>query len=261
MLAFIGHMSGGKTYTAVRHMLDNLKHCDVVCSNIELKCRGVSDYLSVPCVLWKQNYYQLSESPTKPYHNLNLYDYDSYPIGDLRGHGNRKVFIYFDEASSLWDSIEHSGNSSIKSVAIWVRHSRKRGQEIFFIAQFASELHKRLRNHIQEFMTCVNSAAVRLPVIRCRLPSFLRCFIINTVVNDKDEILVASTWSKIDSRIYQCYDTAQIVVGSSTALSNNSHLTYNRVKRGSLWVPVIAVLVVLYFCSWSYFFYSVLLMF
>lgn len=243
MIAIVGHMSGGKSYTAVQYMLDYLLSGHVVCSNIRLKCQGVSSFLNSPCVFWKRNYYYITDDPSewRLYNFLKLQDLDSYPCGSPRGvntYESDKVYIFFDEASSLWDSLTSGRDDSINRVAAWCRQSEKRGQSIYFICQFLSELHKRLRNHVQEVHLVKNSAHVRLPLIRSRLPPFLRHFIIRTVINpNTEEILDSSVWLSIDKRIYSCYNTGAIVVGDKNFKSVRAS-QLKHFKRGNSWVQI-----------------------
>lgn len=252
MVGIIGHMSGGKSYTSVSYMLRNLQEGHIVVSNIRLKCQGVSSFLNVPCLLWKRNYYYLRERATPAeklgYHELDLTDLDSWPCGSPRGSATYKqdlVYIYIDEASSVWDSLTSVQDKSIQKVATWARHSEKRGQILYLIAQFSSELHKRLRNHIREYVLCKNSAHVRLPIIRSRLPPFLRHFIITTVVSaDEAEILESSKWTPINNKIYDCYDTGQIVVGAS----NFPKTEFQQMRQfdigGQIWRTTITVAII-----------------
>lgn len=217
MFGFVGHMSGGKTYSAVADMLQRLLDGHIVVSNIRLNCKGVTSYLDIPCCAWKQNFYYLTETPVG-YHEISLLDYENYPMGVPRGepgYQDNLVYIYFDEASSVFDSITHSSNSKIQEVATWARHTEKRGQILFLIMQFSTELHKRLRNHITEYVSCVNTSGLRIPFLQCHLPFFLRGYIIQTrFAGDEETQLGGSSWVHIEPAIYDCYYTGQIVIGN-----------------------------------------------
>lgn len=133
MIGVIGYMSGGKSYFAVEHMLSRMREGHLVASNIVLNCQAVSDYLAIPCIWWKQLYYWLCDNP-KGYHHLSVDDYESYPHGSPRGsktYNQDICYIYLDEASSIFDSMTHSSDASIKKVATWCRHTEKRGQILF----------------------------------------------------------------------------------------------------------------------------------
>lgn len=223
MIGITGNMSGGKTYTAVEILLSFLAKSHIVCSNIKLNCRGVTNYLLTPCVFWKQFVYLLEneEDFTGNYHCIALHDYNNYPCGSPRGsedYEQRKVYIFLDEISSVFDSMISSADGGIQAVAAWVRHSEKRGQMIYLIMQFSSELHKRLRNHITEYLHCTNSSNILIPFTGLHLPSFLRGKIIRTHYMADGETLVGRNhWFNLEPKIYKCYNTGQIVVGHKTS--------------------------------------------
>lgn len=237
MIGIIGNMSGGKTYTAVEYMLDNLLTGCIVCTNVKLKCQGVSDYLQIPCVLWKKNYYFLTEQPNG-YNHILINDYEHYPCGWPRGkpgYEKHHVFIYYDEVSSVFDSLTHGTDRKIQEVAVWARHTEKRGQTLYLIMQFANELHKRLRTHITEYLSCTNSTNIRIPVFRTRLPWFLRGMIIRVrYSSDGETLLDSATWDPIKPLIYRCYDTAQIVFGQEfqTTTVQDLDFTYRQYLIG-----------------------------
>lgn len=227
MIGIVGHMSGGKTYTAVKFLLEKLAEGHQICTNIKLNCQGVTKYLGIPCCIWKQNYFYLSEDSAdwSKYHTLSLFDYQNYPMGAPRGdadYDKSMVYIFLDEVSSVFDSITHSSNDKVQAVATWARHTLKRGQQIICIMQFSSELHKRIRNHITEYWSCVNTSTLRIPLVHWRLPRFLRGYIITTkFLGDEETAISPAQWSPLDSRVYSCYYTSQIVYGGEIGTRYN----------------------------------------
>lgn len=217
MIGITGYMSGGKTYYAVEHMLGAMYQRHRVVTNIQLCCQAVTTYLEIPCIWWKQLYYYLEERPNG-YHHLAINAYDEWPHGSLRGSSDYErnlVYVYLDEVSSLFDSMVHASDSSVQKVATWARHTEKKGIKIFLIMQFASELHKRLRVHITEYVACTNSSTVNIPLIGCKLPWFLRGLTIRSrYLSDGETQIGQAKWYTIRPIIYNCYRTAQIVVGS-----------------------------------------------
>lgn len=218
MIGITGYMSGGKSYFAVEHMLGQMYRGHRVVTNIQLQCRAVTDYLDLPCVIWKRLYYYLEEKPSG-YHHLPLHDYEAYPNGSPRGsatYDRDMVYCYLDEASSIFDSMVHASDGGIRAVATWARHTEKRGIKIFLIMQFASELHKRLRVHITEYVACTNSGTIRLPLVGWGLPAPLRRMTIRSrYMSDGETQIGRAQWFVLRPIIYRCYRTSQIVVGSS----------------------------------------------
>lgn len=224
MIGVTGYMSGGKTYTSVRLMLDNLLTRHRVCTNVLLNCRGVSAFLETPCVLWKPLYYFICEDGDYPefqYNRLGISDYYGWPEGKPRGdpeYDRYKVFIYLDEVSSLFDSMISASDEGVKAVATWARHTEKRGQMMYLIMQFATELHKRLRSHVTEYLHCTNTSSLRLPLVGWRFPPFLRqLIVVRHVMPDMETQMGDNMWFRLHKEVYACYNTAQIVVGHKSS--------------------------------------------
>lgn len=242
MTGIIGYMSGGKTYTAVQMMLHFLRFDHRVCTNVRLNCRAVSRYLDRPCVIWKQYYYFLTDTPTG-YNEVSLSQYDMWPCGTPRGasdYDKQKVYIFLDEVSSLFDSMVSSADDGIKAVATWARHTEKRGQMLYLIMQFPNELHKRLRVHITGYVECTNTSAIRIPLLGIGMPWGLRNIIIRReLMPDLETVVGSAIWTRLDARIYACYNTGQIVVGTnmqafkpvSAVADNSEQLYYEQITR------------------------------
>lgn len=228
MIGIIGYMSGGKSYTAVEMMLSKMYHGHTCVSNIRLNCRPVTDYLGLPCVIWKRLYYRLSldKEDLAPYHGIMSDDYENYPAGSPRGsstYERDKVFIFLDEISSIFDSMISAADGGVKSVAAWARHTEKRGQILYLIMQFPSELHKRLRVHITQYVQCINTSSVRIPLLGTGLPWFLHGYIIRLdYMPDLETQIGAATWGRYKPKVFKCYNTSQIVVGHQQSSFNLS---------------------------------------
>lgn len=235
MVGIIGHMSGGKSYYAVEKMLDLLGRNHTIVTNITLNCQAVTSYLCVPCVLWKRLYYFLSDDERElalnKYHVLDLRQYDSYPCGSPRGSANydqELVYVFLDEASSVFDSMITAASSDIVKVATWARHTRKRGIEVVLLMQFPSELNKRLRVHIVEYVHCNNSNNIRIPVIGMGLPAAIRNMSIRQrYASDLVTPIGDASWVRFRPEIYRCYNTAQIVVGHNISLVPHYKIDYS----------------------------------
>lgn len=227
MIGVVGHMSGGKSYYAVESMLKLMLSGHAVASNIKLNCQAVTSYLKIPCTDWKRLYYYLTDDEKDTlYHHVNVFSYGDYPKGSPRGsddYDKRMVYIFLDEASSIFDSMSHSSEGHIKQVAVWARHTKKMGIELVLLMQFASELHKRLRNHVQEYISCTNTNNIRVPLLGFHLPWFLRNMSIRQrYLQDMETPIGAREWTVLRPEIYKCYNTAQIVVGGMDATPSAS---------------------------------------
>lgn len=262
MIGVTGYMSGGKSYFAVEQMLRQMYAGHRVVSNIQLKCREVTTFLEIPCIFWKQLYYYLDDVP-KGYHHICISDYMSYPRGSPRGsatYDRDMVFVYLDEASSIFDSMVHASDGGIQAVAAWARQTEKQGIRVYLIMQFASELHKRLRTHITEYIECTNPSTVKIKFLGKGLPRFFKNFTIRTrYLNDAETKIGHWQWVRLDPRVYNCYRTSQIVVGSYEIPSyqrvniDYSYSVYRQSRRVLIAVCVFhfLFLVVLCFLWWG----------
>lgn len=211
-------MSGGKTYSAVRDMLERIRTGHIVVTNVELNLSACSDFLGVSVADLSNFYWRIrdDEDDLGP-NEVHVSDYDSWPCGSPRGsatYDSDLVYIYLDEASSIFDAMTSGASESIKKVAAWARHTEKRGQMLYLIMQFENELHKRLRVHITEFIYCKNMSKVVVPILRCHLPKFASNFVSQIhLLPDGETSLGSPDFVPLDSRIFACYRTAQIVVG------------------------------------------------
>lgn len=257
MIGIVGYMSGGKSYFAVERILGLMLRNHTIVTNITLNCQAVTDYLGVSCVLWKRLYYFLTDDDNEifqhKYHWLDLRKYEQYPCGSPRGssdYDSNMVYVFLDEASSVFDSMVTAADSNIVSVATWARHTRKRGIEVVLLMQFASELNKRLRSHIVEYITCTNSTNIKIPVVGLGLPPFLcNMSIRQRFCSDMKTPIGDAKWVRFNPKVYKCYNTAQIVVGSGMALVPHVTIDYSaKIEHDALlrtlYVTSVAVVVV-----------------
>lgn len=234
MVGIVGYMSGGKSYYAVERILELMARNHTIVTNITLNCQAVTSYLRVSCVLWKRLYYYLTddfvELNLRRYHYIDLRQYDSYPCGSPRGsatYDRDMVYVFLDEASSVFDSMVNAANSDIVKVATWARHTRKRGIEVVLLMQFPSELNKRLRVHIVEYVHCNNTNNIKLPVVGLGLPKLLRNMSVRQrYASDLVTPIGDAKWVHFRPEVYRCYNTSQIVVGSSIELVPHYTIDY-----------------------------------
>lgn len=262
MIGIIGYMSGGKTYTAVEMMLSKLYNGHTVVTNIKLNCRETTSYLQMPCLVWKRLYYRLvldrSELVPGDDHIILSDRYDLYPCGSPRGsptYNQDLVYIFLDEVSSLFDSMLSSADGGVQAVAAWARHTEKRGQMMYLIMQFPSELHKRLRSHITQYIQCINTSSVKIPLLGTGLPWFLQGLIIRIdLMPDLETQIGGATWGHYKPAVFRCYNTAQIVVGHTRATYNLQRPDRTDQLRIDFCIRVIVVLTlfegVIFLCLW-----------
>lgn len=223
MIGIVGNMSGGKSYSAVLDILNRVREGHVIVTNIELNLEACGDYLGIDPVQLRPFVWRIVDDDVEDLgdYQVRASDYDSWPCGSPRGSPTYErdlVYIYLDEVSSIFDAMTSGAAESIKSVAAWARHTEKRGQILYLIMQFENELHKRLRVHITEYIYCKNMSRVTIPVLRCHLPRALFNFIAQIhLMPDGETSLGSPGIVPLDKRVFACYKTAQIVVGSQSS--------------------------------------------
>lgn len=193
-----GRLGGGKSFTCVYLMLQALKMGHFVTSNIRLK----DEYL-------------------KSHHiNASRYTYledfggiDPWTLrkGDLRGSGGRvRSMIVIDEAGEWLDSYADARQkgTQLSDIASWLRQSDKLGQDVYFIVQFETLLHNRLRSIVHKWLICKDLSKFKIPVIGLRLPVLMRDFIVCTEFDGRSKDYVGRLWLPKNRQIFDAYDTA-----------------------------------------------------
>lgn len=153
-----GNLGGGKTLSGVEIAVTAMASGFYVVSNIELNMDAICrDYGPQMASLYSRIDLE-SSSP------------DSWPCGSPRGSGGRKrVLVILDEVAEWFDQFSAT-SASVRSFLSWLRHSSKRGQDVFLIVQRREYLAKSLRILISRWIWVDDLAVFRLPRLRMRLP-------------------------------------------------------------------------------------------
>lgn len=207
----VGKLGGGKSFSCVRMMIEQLRLGNAVVSNIKLK----DDYLRSR---------RINATKYRYLDDFGQIDPWTLPHGDLRGSGGRyRVNIVIDEAGEWLDSYSdarHKG-SQLADVASWLRQSDKLGQDVYFIVQFEALLHTRLRSIVHRWLYCFDLAKFRFPVIGVGLPPLLRQFIVVSEYDGLSKEKIAMHWFPKNREVFDAYDTAAFF-GSSFASSSSA---------------------------------------
>jgi len=184
--AYSGLVSGGKSYTACRDIVGWLS-TDFVLTNVDLKGEGIDRYFG-GWQDWRKNLLILNlgasvEVSERKNSDNSLYlseslafrglsscsifgdDPWSWPIGDRRGHGTRKVWVVIDEAAEWIDAYNSASSGWMREFCSWLRQSAKRGQEVRLIVQHPSMLHKRVRSLVARWAWHQDMSTFRIPVL------------------------------------------------------------------------------------------------
>lgn len=193
----VGKLGGGKSLSCVYLMLKALGRGDKVTSNIKLK----DDYLKKHRINASRYVY------IEDFAGINPWD---FPKGSLRGSGGKqRSMIVIDEAGEWLDSYSdarHKGQLS--DVASWLRQSDKLGQDVFFIVQFETLLHARLRQIVHRWLVCMDLKKIRIPVVNLGLPPPLCNFVICTEFDGRSKEYNGRIWIPKTRHIFEAYDTA-----------------------------------------------------
>ena len=207
----VGKLGGGKSFSCVKMMIEKLRGGFGVVSNIRLK----EDYLKSRGI---------DASKYRFLDDFGGVDPWTLPHGDLRGSGGRyRVIIVIDEAGEWLDSYSDAKKkgTQLADVASWLRQSDKLGQDVYFIVQFESLLHTRLRSIVHRWLYCFDMAKFRFPVIGVGLPPGLRQFIVVSEYDGLSKDKIAMHWLAKSKEIFEAYDTAAFF-GSSFASSSSA---------------------------------------
>lgn len=207
----VGKLGGGKSFSCVKMMIEQLRRGNGVVSNIKLK----DDYLRSRLIDASKYRYLDDFGGVDPW---------TLPHGDLRGSGGHyRVIIVIDEAGEWLDSYSdarHKG-TQLADVASWLRQSDKLGQDVYFIVQFESLLHTRLRSIVHRWLYCFDMAKFRFPYIGVGLPPGLRQFIVVSEYDGLSKERICMHWLAKNKEVYDAYDTAAFF-GSSFASSSSA---------------------------------------
>lgn len=212
----VGKLGGGKSFSCVWIMLQKLRQGHGVVSNIRLK----DEYLSS---------HGINATKYRFIEDFGAIDPWSLPNGSLRGSGGKyRVMICIDEAGEWLDSYSdarHKGQ--LADVASWLRQSDKLGQDVYFIVQFETLLHARLRSIVARWLVCVDFDKFRFPFVGLPPPKVLRQFIICSEYDGRSHDYLSRYWIPKNKEVYDAYDTAAFFGQSFASSQSVERLEYD----------------------------------
>lgn len=195
-----GNLGGGKTLSAVEVAVRAIASDYYVCTNIDLHI----DILAR----------ELGDRVRGLYCRIDLEqdDPDAWPWGDPRGSGgSRRVLVILDEVAEWFD--QFSGTSpAVRRFLSWLRHSSKRGQDVFLVVQRKEYLAKSLRILVSRWVWVEDLAVWRLPHFRIRLP-FCGGLVMRYVSDRLGNSIQPLEFAK-KARWGKYYNTAQLLSGT-----------------------------------------------
>lgn len=195
-----GNLGGGKTLTAVSFAVVALRRRWMVCTNVHLDVSRLSADLRFDV-----------SSLVRTLDDLDEVDWLSLPAGSPRGSGGRKrVVVVLDEVAEWFDQFS-AMSAPVKRFCSWLRHTSKRGQDVFLIVQRQEYLAKALRILCTRWVWCEDLAVWRVPVVKIHLPFCAHLVMRAYYDKNKQPIAPIDTVRKSDYGRY--YNTAQNLAG------------------------------------------------
>lgn len=168
----------------------------------------------------------------RPFCNyVNLIDCDfNFTEGTLRGRvGSRRSVIVFDELAEFFNQWSAS-SPRVRSLLSWLRHSSKKGQEVFLITQEPSFINKDLRLLCFQWVRCMGYRFIPPPF--CYLFFWLPYVYSRRYDNKGNGIFYSGKFTSF--RLYgQFYDTSQTI---STVIQSELPDFKDDFKRSYFWV-------------------------
>lgn len=194
-----GNLGGGKTLTAVETIVRALVSDYYVVTNIDVHIDVVArDYGSRVRSLYCRI-------------DLEGSDPDDWPVGDPRARGSHRVLVVLDEVAEWFD--QYSGSSpQVRRFLSWLRHSSKRGQDVFLVVQRREYLAKSLRILVSRWVWVDDLAVWRMPKLRLRLP-FCGGLVMRVVCDLRGNVIQSLEFAR-KSRWGVYYNTGQLLSGS-----------------------------------------------
>lgn len=153
-----GNLGGGKTLSAVEIAVTAIQSGYYIVTNINLDVNAVTRYVGFDA---RQLYSCVDLESSIP---------DEWPCGSPRGtNGGKRVLVILDEVAEWFDQYSAS-SPSVRRFLSWLRHSSKRGQDVFLVVQRREYLAKSLRILVSRWIWVDDLAVWRLPKLRIRLP-------------------------------------------------------------------------------------------
>jgi hypothetical protein len=205
-----GLLGGGKTLGAVVDMADHLRRGCIVVTNIQLNLAEIAKDLDVDEAWLRERYRYIDvEEDIDPY---------AWPMGDRRGTPNqRKVLIVIDEAGEWFSNLE--GNKQLKAFTSFLRHSDKRGQDVYLIVQDPSILFRQGRVLVHRWLYMRNMRHWKIPGLGWGLPPPWRYEFHRLLHDSTGKTLLSRTCRLLGTRPYTYYDTSATYGDSARAES------------------------------------------
>jgi len=215
-----GKLGGGKSWFSVRTMAARIAKGGIVVTNIELDAHAIADHYGLP-VEYVEDRIKLvdpdDEVSSDPW---------TWPIGDRRGRGSRRVLVVIDEAGEWFAAAE--SRKSQGAWRSWLRQSDKRGQDVFLIVQHESILARQGRVLCHRWFSLMDMSKWKIPKLGIGLPwPWNEQFkVIEYDYNGRD--ILDRYWLPRDRVVFGFYDTSALF--GSSALMDRGKSAYDDVS-------------------------------
>ena len=202
-----GKLGAGKTLAAVGRIRDVLLEGRRVATNLDLRLERL-----LPDTARKVSCVRLPDKPC-------VDDLEAIGIGNESMDESRNGVIVLDELGA-WLNARQWADKSRQAVIDWLIHSRKKGWDVYFIAQSAAQVDKQVRESLIEYLVvCRRLDRMRMPVVGGLLRSLSggwvsgnlpRVHVAIVRYGTAHDSIVADRWVYLGADLYGAYDTRQV---------------------------------------------------
>lgn len=222
-----GKLGAGKSYHVCRETINHLRRGGVVATNMRVNLDSIRRIYHRRIFDWQLLRVSAEDDPRK------------IPVGDLRGHGRRRVMVVLDEALNWFASSESKTDPRKVLWGEWLRQSDKLGQDVFFIAQEFSRSAKWLRELAQVACDVRNFGQTRFLGLPIGKFLGLGRLYMAVYVDTRTKMLLGCQMGYLSPFVWECYDTAELYgfEAASSAYVSDSLPAY-RLPIGPAWLAV-----------------------
>lgn len=224
-----GKVGAGKSLWVMSQSIQHLVNGGVVASNMTIHLDAVRRIYHRRIAPWQLVHIEATSDPRE------------IPVGDLRGHGRRKVMVVLDECLNWFQSEGKSVSADERKRlwSEWLRQSDKLGQQVFFVAQNFERAAKWIRELAQVAVNICNFGQIRLfgmPVGKWCHMEHLGLAVAWDVASKQR---LWTSFVTLTPRVWDCYETAELYGfdAASSAYLATTWPAYHLPGVRLLWLP------------------------
>lgn len=209
-----GRLGSGKSLACVGRIQDALREGRRVATNLDLRLEAL-----LPRYARRVSCMRLPDKPS-------VRDLEALGLGTEEVDESRNGIIVLDELGS-WLNARAWADKERQAVIDWLIHSRKRGWDVYFIAQAIGQVDKQVREALVEYVAvCRRLDRMRVPFVG-RFFSMLTGGLVSGYMpklhvaavryGTAHDSVIADRWVYLGRDLYRAYDTRQVFSESYSA--------------------------------------------